>query len=81
VYDAIKGQPYYTNTVILVYATDEVMEGTGEYTRIEQTLESTRLDDRIFIWVHFDADKNVKFVRKLVSDNIKGDMSDANYQL
>ncbi|MDX1476812.1 MAG: hypothetical protein R3301_03865 [Saprospiraceae bacterium] len=81
VYEAIKGQPYYTNTVVLVYATDEAMEGTGEYTRVEQTLESTRLDDRIFIWVHFDADRKVKFVRKLISDNIKGDMADANYRL
>lgn len=81
VYEAIKGLGYWTNTVILVYATDEHMEGTGAYARLEQTMESTRLDDRIFVWVHLDKDHNVKFVRKLYSDNIANSQDEANYTL
>lgn len=81
VYEEIKGQPFYTNTLILVYTTDTLMEGTAEYARIEDTMKSTRLDNRIFIWVHIDEDRNVLFVKKLISENIQDDMEDANFIL
>lgn len=77
VYDAIKGQKYFDDTYIFVYATLEDMEGTSEYSKIEATMESTRLDDRIFIWVHLNEQKDVIFVKKLISGNIRDRIEEA----
>ena len=71
VYSHIKGQKYFPETAIFVYATSEDMVGTPEYIRVEGTMASTRLDDRIFIWVHLENNGELKFIKKLISDNIK----------
>ena len=68
VYDAIKGQKYFKNTYIFVYSTLEDMEGTSQYDKIADTMESTKLNDRIFIWVHLTADKEVIFVKSCSLD-------------
>ncbi len=81
VYEAIKGQKYFEDTYVFVYSTLEDMEGTGEYAKIEDTFKSTKLDDRIFIWVHLNADKDVLFVRKLVSDNIRESLDQGTREL
>ena len=81
VYAAIKGQKYFDNSFIFVYASLEDMEGTDDYTKIEDTFKSTKLDDRIFIWVHLNAEKEVLFVKKLISDNIRDVIEQAPNQL
>ena len=81
VFAAIKGQPYFTETLIFVYVTDKPMEGTFEYDKIEQTLRETRLDDRIFLWVHLDEQRQPIFVKKLISNNIKNKLDTAPLRL
>lgn len=77
VYDAIKGQPFFDNTMIFVYCTDKPQEGTKTYDKVVDSMKSTELDDRIFIWVHLDENRKVVFVKKLISDNIKDTIDQA----
>ncbi len=77
VYQEIQGMKYFENTRIFVYATDKVMEGSMDYSRVEDLMQTTRLDDRIFIWAHFDEDRSLIFLKTLISDNIKDDLDEA----
>ena len=75
VYEQLKGMKYFHNTRVFVYSTDVLMEGTREHSKVEELMQSTRLDDRIFIWAHFDENRNLLFFKTLISDNIKDDLS------
>ena len=81
VYDVVKGQPYFPETLVFIYSTDEEQEETEFFTKMDSSLQKTTLDNRIFIWVHFDENQEVKFVRKLVSDNIKDKLSEAPLEI
>ncbi|HLF64656.1 MAG TPA: hypothetical protein VI603_12920 [Saprospiraceae bacterium] len=81
VYQAIKGQTYFPETRIFIYATDKAMEGTMNYIKTEETMKATELDDRIFIWVHLDDARKPIFVKKLISDNIKNKINSGSLKL
>lgn len=70
-YEAIKGQRHFSNTYIFVYTTSEDMVGTAEYDKVAEIFDGTKLDDRVFIWVHLDQDRKVKEIKKLISENIR----------
>ena len=81
VYEAIKGQRYFPNTLVFVYCTDNAMKGTKNYDKTEDTMKGTPIDDRIFIWVNLDDNRKLVFVKTLISDNIKDKIDEAPLQI
>jgi hypothetical protein len=71
VLEAIKGQPYFDDTFVFIYCTDEALRGTRTFEKVELSMAGTEISNRVFIWVHLNDNREVEFVKKLVSDNIR----------
>lgn len=82
VYEAIKGQPYFENSRLYVFTTDETMVGTAEFERVETLLSTNELsDDLIFIWVHLNSELEVLRTKKNISGNIEKQLATAPLKL